>query len=233
MPASGYGQFCPVAKASEIFAERWTPLILRELLLGSRRFNELEAGLPRISHSLLTHRLRTLEQAGLVQRHVTDTGRTSEYVLTQAGQELWDVVEALGSWGQKWVNHEITDTDIDPDLLIWDMHRRIDMRQIPNRQIVIQFDFTGQATKRYWLVVRPAEVSVCVTYPGFEPDVLVTADTLALHQVWVGHLTFADALRSGRIVLDGPRALTRALPGWFQLSMFAHIPSAQAASPRA
>jgi DNA-binding HxlR family transcriptional regulator len=225
----GYGQFCPVAKAAEIFAERWTPLILRELLLGSRRFNELEAGLPRISHSLLTQRLRSLERAGLVERQLTASGRTAEYHLTRAGQELWDVVEALGTWGQKWVNHEIGDDDIDPDLLLWDMHRRIDLGRLPARQIVIQFDFTGLSTSRYWLVLRPDEVSVCVTDPGFEPDLFVTADTRALHQVWVGHLTFADVLRNGRIVLDGPRALTRAFPGWFQLSMFAHIPSAASA----
>jgi DNA-binding HxlR family transcriptional regulator len=224
---SRYGQFCPVAKASEIFAERWTPLILRELLLGSRRFNELEAGLPRISRSLLTQRLRSLEQAGIVTHAVSGNGRVSEYTLTQAGQELWDVVELLGVWGQRWVNHDISDDEIDPDLLLWDMHRRVDLERLPDRRIVVQIDLTGARSGKYWLILEREGASVCVTEPGFDVDLYITADTRTLHQVWIGHATFDSALRSRRILLEGPRDLTRAFPGWLQLSMFAHIEPVQ------
>jgi DNA-binding HxlR family transcriptional regulator len=219
----GYGQFCPVAKAAEVFAERWTPLILRELLLGSRRFSDLERGVPRISKSLLAQRLKSLEEAGLIERHQQSGGRGHEYVPTPAGEELYDVIVQLGIWGARWVNHEIGPQDTDPDLLVWDMHRRINLDDLPDRRIVVQFDFTGLHVRSYWLVLRRDEVSVCMTDPGFEVDLLVTADSLALHRVWIGHQSLAEALRSGDVRIDGPRELTRAFPEWLQLSIFSHV----------
>ncbi len=223
-----YRQFCPVAKAAEIFAERWTPLILRELLMGSHRFSEIEAGVPRMSKSLLAQRLRFLQRAGLVERRVGQSGRSPEYYLTPAGEELFGVVEQLGIWGQRWANLELEPDDIDPDLLMWDMRRRIHWERVPDRRVVVQFDFSGLSTGHYWLVLEQNDASVCLTHPGFDPDLIVTADTLAFHQIWVGHLTFPAALRRQLIHIDGPRDLARAFPDWLALSMFAHIPSARA-----
>jgi hypothetical protein len=182
-----------------------------------------ERGLPRISKSLLAQRLRSLEQAGMIERHEPEHGRGSEYVPTQAGQELYDVIERLGIWGARWVNHDIGPDDADPDLLIWDMHRRINLDLAPDRRIVIQFDLSGMFTRSYWLVIERGDVSVCYSDLGFEADLTVTADTLALHRIWIGHRTFAAALRSGEVQLSGPRELVRGFPTWFQLSVFAHV----------
>ena len=219
----GYGQFCPVAKAAEIFAERWTPLIMREILLGSTRFSDLERCVPRISKSLLAQRLKSLEQAGMIARSESANGRTSEYGPTQAGRELFDIIEGLGVWGARWVNNDIGPADTDPDLLLWDMHRRINRDLLPARRVVVRFDLSGMHTRSYWLVLKRDDVSVCYSDPGFDVDLLATADSLMLHRVWIGHRTFPDALRSGDLRLSGPRDLVRAFPGWFQLSMFAHV----------
>lgn len=218
---STYGQFCPVAKAAEIFAERWTPLILRELLLGSRRFAELERGLPRISRSLLAQRLRSLEATGIVERRTDSTGQRPEYVLTPAGQDLYDVIVRLGDWSHRWFNPLVDPEDLDPDLLMWDMHRRLNLGALPERRVVVQFAFSGLCTSNYWLVIEPDAPSVCWDPPGFETDLLVNADTLALHRVWMGHQSLASALRSGEITLEGPRELTTAFPSWLALSTFA------------
>jgi DNA-binding HxlR family transcriptional regulator len=216
-----YGQFCPVAKASEIFAERWTPLILRELLSGSHRFSDLEHGLPRISRSLLSQRLRFLEGAGLVERRPAPGGRTVEYHLTPAGADLFDVIVRLGEWSHRWFDPLLDEDALDPQLLIWDIHRRLRRDRLPPRRVVVEFQFTGAAPGRYWLVVEPEESSVCWDPPGFEIDLVVRVDTLAMHRIWLGHQSFPDALARGQIALDGPQALTRAFPEWLELSVFA------------
>lgn len=220
---STYGQFCPVAKASEIFAERWTPLILRELLMGSHRFNELERGLPRISRSLLSQRLRSLESVGLVERRVDALGQSPEYHLTQAGQDLFDVIVRLGEWSARWFNPLVNLDDLDPQLLMWDIKRRLNLDRLPPRRVVVQFDFRGDRTGSYWLVLEPDDPSVCWDPPGFDIDLVVDTDTLAIHRVWLGHQTLANAVSNGNIVLDGPRELTRAFPDWLALSVFAGV----------
>lgn len=217
-----YGQFCPVAKASEIFAERWTPLILRELLVGSHRFSELEQGLPGIPRSLLVQRLRTLESVGVLERRAKG-GKRVEYHLTEAGQELFDIVKGLGDWGQRWANFEIRPEEVDPALLMWDMHRRIHVDRLPDRRVVARFDFKGAGRGRFWLVLERPEPSVCLTDPGFEVDLYVTADAMALHRVWMGHARLADALRSDLVRIEGPSELARAFPEWLALSTFAEI----------
>ncbi|HEX3722616.1 MAG TPA: helix-turn-helix domain-containing protein [Nitrolancea sp.] len=222
-----YRQFCPVAKASEIFAERWTPLILRELLMGSHRFGEIEAGVPRISKSLLTQRLRFLERAGLVVRRPSADGRVLEYHLTLAGQELYGVVEQLGVWGQRWTGREIDPDELDPDLLMWDMRRRIHLDRLPDRRVVVQFDFTGRRTGSYWLILERHEVSVCLDHPGYESDLFVVVDALAFHNIWMGHLSFDIALRNRLVQIDGPSELAHAFPGWLKLNTFAHIQPVQ------
>jgi DNA-binding HxlR family transcriptional regulator len=218
-----YGQFCPVAKASEILAERWTPLILRELLCGSHRFSELEHGLPRISRSLLAQRLRFLESAGLVERRITRDSRSPEYHLTAAGQDLYDVIIQLGEWSHRWFNPLLDEGDLDPQLLVWDMHRRLHKDSLPDRRVVVQFDFTGETSGSYWLILEPKESSVCWDPPGFEVDLTVRTDTLAMHRVWLGHQSFADALSKRQIELDGARELVRAFPDWLALSHFASV----------
>lgn len=224
----GYGQFCPVAKASEILAERWTPLIIRELLLGSRRFNELEQGVPRVPRSLLVQRLRRLEQAGLVTRRTTPGSRMVEYHLTEAGRELMPVIEGLGAWGQRWVNRDVGDADIDPALLMWDMRRRIYLDRLPPRRVTVQVDFRGAREASFWMVLEPTGASVCLKDPGFECDLLVTADTLTLHRVWIGRAALTDAIARGSITVEGSRALVRAFPEWLAMSMFASIDQAPA-----
>jgi DNA-binding HxlR family transcriptional regulator len=223
-----YGQFCPVAKASEIFAERWTPLILRELLCGSHRFSELEHGLPRISRTLLSQRLRSLERVGLVERRIEPGGRTHAYYLTRAGEDLFDIIIRLGEWSHRWFNPLLDMDDLDPQLLLWDMHRRLNADRLPDRQVVVQFDFRGARSGSYWLVLEPGAPSVCWDPPGFEVDLFVEADTMALHRIWLGHQTLDNALASGEVALDGPRELTRAFPGWLALSTFAGIKPAVA-----
>lgn len=224
-----YGQFCPVAKAAEVFAERWTPLIIREMLLGSRRFTELEQGLPCIPKSLLVQRLRTLEDAGVIERRFEGSGKKCEYHLTQAGQELWHVVKELGEWGQRWVNHEIGLSELDPKLLMWDMRRRINLELLPDHRVVVQFEFEGARRGSFWLVLEHPDPSVCLHDPGFEVDLLVTVDTLAMHRIWVGRLTIADAMEEGLMSIEGPSHLVRPFPGWLALGYFASIPPAASA----
>ncbi len=218
-----YGQFCPVAKAAEIFAERWTPLIIRELLMGSRRFSELEYGVPRIPRSLLTQRLRTLEDAGVVTRKARAGSKRPEYHLTEAGADLIEVVMRLGEWGQKWVNHDIGLEDVDPALLVWDMHRRVNIELLPEERVVVQLDFHGAAKGTYWLVLEQPEPSVCMWDPGFEVDLFVTADTIAIHRVWMGMRSFAECVDDGLIELNGLAAYVKAFPRWFKLSVFSDV----------
>jgi DNA-binding HxlR family transcriptional regulator len=219
-----YGQFCPVAKASEVFAERWTPLIVRELLLGSHRFNDLERGLPRISRSLLAQRLKSLESAGLIERHADPNERGAEYYLTAAGQELFEIIMKLGEWGQRWVNQQVRPSDIDPRFLLWDMRRRIHIDQLPEGRTVVEIDLYGASKGCFWLLLERPEPSLCLYHLGFEVDLVVNADTASLHQVWAGHMSWADAFHLGLIHVSGPSTLVRAFPGWFALGMFAHIP---------
>ncbi len=211
-----YGQYCPIARAVEIFADRWTPLIIREMLEGVCHFNELERGLPGISRSLLAERLRRLERAGVVERLAPPGGRAAEYHLTPAGQELRGVLDALGQWGGRWTFGDPEPEELDPTLLMWWMRRRIQRDRLPSRRVVAQFDFHGRRDGSYWLVMERAEVSVCLHHPGFTIDLLVTADIAAFYRVLFRRLTLAEALRTGLIELDGPRSLVRGFPTWWE-----------------
>ncbi len=221
---ASYHQFCPVSKAMELLDERWTMLVVRELVTGSQRFNDLRRGLPRMSPTLLSKRLQQLARAGVIDR-VAD-GDEVRYVLTPAGEELRPVVEALGAWGVRWVG-ELGDRDLDPKLLMWDMHRRIEVEAIPDGRTVVQFRFSDVppgARRDWWLVITRAEVDVCDVDPGFDVGVSVTTGLRPMVRVWMGELTWSDAIRSGVLEMQGPRALCRALPEWFSLSTFAPVP---------
>jgi hypothetical protein len=159
----------------------------------------------------------------LVERRVTRGSRSPEYHLTDAGRDLYDVVIRLGEWSHRWFNPLLDEDALDPQLLVWDMHRRLNGDRLPNRRVVIQFDFTGALPGSYWLLLEPGEPSVCWDPPGFDVDLVVRTDTLAMHRVWLGHQSFADALGKRQIELTGTRELIRAFPHWLALSQFATI----------
>jgi len=216
-----YKQYCPVARASEILADRWTPLIVRELIAGSHRFNQIERGLPGISRSLLASRLRELDKAGVVERLRPPRAQVAEYHLTEAGRSLKPVIEALGAWGVAWAFDEPRPEELDAGLLIWKVHQRIDRERLPETRTVVEFDFTGPRGRRVWLLLERREVSVCVTPPGFDSDLVVRADLALFYSVWLGQMEYKAALRSGGLVVEGPRVLVREFPHWLMWSAMA------------
>ncbi len=214
-----YGQYCPVAKAAEILGDRWTLLIVRDLLIGTRHFNALERGLPGISRGLLAERLRRLQRMGVVEKVAWGNGpRQTEYRLTPAGRELQTVIDALLTWGARWAFGPPEPHDLDPVLLLWWMRSRVRVEQLPPQRVVVQFDFRGAVTESYWLVLTKEDVSVCLTHPGFEPDVLVTADLAAFYRIWLGHLDFDTALQAGLVKIEAVPALAGDFPHWFAYS---------------
>jgi DNA-binding HxlR family transcriptional regulator len=224
-----YAQYCPVAKASEILGDRWTLLIVREMLGGAGGFNELQRGLPGISRSVLTDRLRALERAQIVDRRTGPQGKTLEYRLTTAGRDLEPVVQALGEWGVTWSFTDPRPEELDPDLLIVWMARHVDREQLPPDRTVIKFEFRDPA-RRYWMVLEPSDVSVCLQHPGFDVDLEVTADTASLYRVYLGRAELGAAIRSRSVSVHGPQALRRAFARWFAWSAFA--PASRSAAER-
>jgi len=217
----GYGQFCPVARGAELFAERWTPLIVRELLRGPAHFNELLRGLPRISRSLLAERLATLERVGIVERRPASTGHGHDYRLTKAGEELDAVVGALGTWAYKWISRDLTPENLDPALLMWVIERRIRVENLPPQRVVVQFRFKRLPAHAYWLVLERPQVDLCFTDPGFGVDLFVDAEVKALTQIYLAHLTVAAALRRGELTLMGPPEYRRAFASWIGVTPYA------------
>lgn len=223
----GYGQFCPVAKAAEVLTERWTPLVVRELLCGSSRFNDIRRGVPLMSPSLLSTRLKSLESAGVVERHRAEDGRSWEYRLTRAGEELRPIVEQLGQWGNRWVTHELTHDEIDPALLLWNMRRWIRREPLPRGRVVIEIELWGApaAKRRWWLVFDRGDVDLCLTSPGHEVDLRVSADLRAMADLHLGKRTVTAAVRDGLLELSGPRALAQRFRRWLTLGPFAARPT--------
>ena len=224
----GFGQFCPVAVACEVFAERWTPIILRELFAGAQMFNEIHRGIPLISRPLLARRLRELEAAGVITMESLSTGRGHRYCLTEAGKEFLPVIEGLGAWGQRWTVR-VDRKNLDPGLLMWNMRRRIVLDRLPPRRVVVRFKFSGVAVTHrgpriFWLVLERTQVDVCIEDPGFEVDLYVEADLGAMAKVWLGDVSFESALRSNEVRLVGPRELAKMFPTWLMLSHFAGVP---------
>lgn len=204
-----YNQFCPVAKAAEVFAERWTPLIVRELCYGPKLFGELQAALPLMSRTLLAARLRELAVAEIVAMEPKDRGRGHLYRLTPAGEAFRPIIELMGGWGQTWAQGRIQPGDLDAEILVWGMRRQIDPAELPARRFVIRFEFSGvpkrQRNRRYWwLVLQPDDIEVCLKDPLLPVDVVVAADLGAFTRVWMGHLGLPEALAAGAVTFTGP-----------------------------
>lgn len=206
-----YGQFCPVAVACDVLTERWTPLVVRELLCGTHRFNDLRRGLPLMSPTLLSKRLKTLERAGIVER------RGSDYFLTEAGEELRGIVESIGRWGHRWGRGSLDTDHLDASLLLWDIHRRVLTEHLPDRRVVVHFHLRGSIDKksRFWLVLDGQNVDLCLSDPGFEVDLHVKTHVRTLVRYWLGHADIHELARDGELVIEGSRHLVRAFPSWF------------------
>jgi DNA-binding HxlR family transcriptional regulator len=224
-----YGQYCPVAKGTEVLGDRWTLLIVREMLGGATGFNELQRGLPGISRSVLTDRMRALERGEIVDRRTGPSGRTLEYRLTAAGRDLKPVVQAIGEWGATWSFTDPRPEELDPDLLIVWMARHVDRERLPLDRTVVQFDFRNPK-KRYWMVLEPSEVSVCLQHPGFDVDLEVSVDTASLYRVYLGRAELGGAMKARKLSISGPRALQRGFNRWFTWSAFA--PASRSADGR-
>jgi DNA-binding HxlR family transcriptional regulator len=223
MPES-YGQFCPVAQAAEVLTERWTLLVVRELLAGSTRFNEIQRGVPRMSSSLLSKRLRELERSGLITRQPLSGERGHEYWLTAAGEALGPLVISLGVWSRDHLRREVTAEEADPALLMWDMGRNLRLERLPADRVVTFFRYRDaeDGKRAWWLVAQGSGADVCLSDPGFPIDLQVDAEARAMAEVWVGQLELGAAMRSGRVRISGAEHLVRSVPDWLGLSSFAY-----------
>ena len=221
----GYGQYCPIAKAAEVFAERWTPLVIRNLYLGAETFSEILEGVPRMSRTLPADRLRALERQGVGTRQPIPP-RGSRYRLTQAGHELADVCLALGAWGARWM--EVAPVELDPGLILWAWKRLISADRLPARRVVVRFGLTDRPRDRFWLLLARDDVELCVRPPGLDEDLVVSTDAATLLAVHMGRLALSDAERQGRWRMEGPPDLMRAFPTWGGLSPFADVEPARA-----
>jgi DNA-binding HxlR family transcriptional regulator len=212
-----YGQYCPVARALEVVGDRWSLLIVRDLLLGSRGFNELERGLPGISRSLMAQRLRLLERGGVIARELGADGRARAYALTDSGRELAPVIDAARVWGGRWAFEDPRPGEIDAAWLLTSMLRRRRTEALPPRRLVIEFRLRGGRRPLVWLVLDgPENSEVCLQDPGFPVDLTIVAEVRALFRVWLGRLPREVAERRGLWKMEGSRELVRAFPAWFQ-----------------
>jgi DNA-binding HxlR family transcriptional regulator len=225
MSEQSYHQFCPVAMAAEVLCTRWTIVLVRELIAGTSRFNELRRGLPRISPALLSQRLKELEAWGIVERvSVEREPGVFEYHLTAAGRELRPLVEGFGRWGQRWISSDLSLQNLDATLLMWDMRRNVRIDPPPARRRVVQVKFPDAPAKerQWWLIATPDNcVDLCKIDPGFDVDLYVNAELKAMTAIWMGVLPFAEAVRDERVLLTGDRGIADVFPSWLALSPFA------------
>ncbi len=230
----GYGQYCPIAVAAEVLAERWTPLVLRGLFCGATRFNDIQASVPRMSSALLSRRLRELEYANIIERRPVATGKGAEYHLTAAGRELFPVLDRMGAWAQKWLRREIVShKNLDPDILMWELRRAALNAERPvDRRRVARFQLDGVpvAQRFYWLVFEPDDVDICLRDPGYEVDLWIASSLRTLVEVWLGHRPLTGAVEDGGLRLDGSRSEIEAFRDWFVLSHFAPAGALQSAA---
>ncbi len=218
----GYGQYCPLALATELLGQRWTVLVISRLLDGCTTYNEIHRGVPRISPSMLSQRLDELERAGIVQRRKRENRSTSTYHLTEAGWDLEDIVMKMAIWGQEWARDMSMD-DLDPAFLAWSMHMRLNSEAMPPGRTVLEFDLSGgpEGSYRFWLVNHSGSVDMCLKHPGYDTDVLVMADLRHFVETWRGFRDMRTEINAGHIKVEGPRAMKQALADWLMLSALA------------
>jgi len=218
---SSYHQFCPIARASELIAERWTPIIVRNLLIGCNTYTSIEKGAPGIPKTLLVQRLRKLERYGVIERRKNPSGRGSTYELTPAGLELLDVIFALGKWGMRWL--EVAPEHLDPGMVLWALGKSVIHDRLPDQRLVIRFVFTGRPRLTLWALVDNGEVEACLNHPGGDEDLIITADPEWFVSWHFRRCSWAEATRDGHIVVDGVRRLARAFPTWFAPDAFSEF----------
>ena len=219
-----YGQFCPVAKATEIIGEKWTVLILRELILGSTRYSELQRALSRISPTLLSRRLKMLEEKGLLVRKSLPGQRSAEYHLTACGRELQPLIEHLAVWGMRWARGQMSDSELDVEFLMWDLQRRLQTDKLPGGETVLCFSFDElKKHKTWWLLVNDGEVDLCTENPGREVDLYVNSGVRTLVEIWHGDLDLRLALREQRVRAHGNVHLVRTMAQWLGINPYADV----------
>jgi DNA-binding HxlR family transcriptional regulator len=223
----GYGQFCPIAKASEVLGERWTHLVIREIGVGTETFNDLRKGVPLMSPSLLSTRLKSLESAGVIKR--AEKNGSVRYQLSKAGEELMPLILQLGTWGHRWVRSDLSEDDLDPGLLIWDMHRGLNTEYFPDERTTIKVEFTDmKSNKRFWwLVVRDGDVDVCLKDPGYDVDLHISTDLRTLTAVWMGDTTIMKAMRDKLVTVTGAAALRKNIAAWLGCSYYVDVKPAR------
>jgi DNA-binding HxlR family transcriptional regulator len=212
-----------VALGAEIFAERWTPLIVRELLIGNRRFSDIHRGNPKISKNLLTRRLQSLCSSGIVELVPAESGRGHQYRLTVAGRELGAVIEALGTWGYRWASKDLTDEHLDPGWLMWVLRRMIRVDALPDERVVLLFRFRRHDDQLFWLVLQRPEVDLCLFDPGYELSLEIHADIEALARVMLGQTGLLQSIRCGGVEVHGAPRFRKALPSWIGVTHFATL----------
>ena len=223
-----YGQFCPIAKASEIIGEKWTILIIRELIMGASRFNEMQRGLSLISPTILTKRLNSLTEHGLVVKKKISGQQGYEYFPSQACKELLPTIKSLGEWGMRWARDHMTDSDYNVELLMLYLQRSVQPDKLVGNETVIRFKFTDiKDLSDWWLVARDKDVDVCVKDPGKEVDVYFTCPVKILVDVWMGDLSYRKAISNGDLKVVGQTALTKNMFSWMNKSVFADLPPAE------
>ena len=213
-----YGQFCPLAQAAQLLCERWTLIIVRELIAGSTRFNELQKGVPLMSPTLLSTRLKQLTSAGVIEHNGSKGNHT--YNLTQAGKELRPVVELLGAWGHRWARSDLSSGDLDAGLLMWDMRRSVDPSNFPAHRIVVQFEYPDAppGAKTWWLVSENGEIDLCLNDHGYDIDILIKCSLKVMTEIWICEQSFNDATKAGDINIMGDPKLVNKLQDWLRSS---------------
>ena len=225
-----YGQFCPLAQATQLLCERWTLIIVRELLAGSTRFGELQKGAPLLSPTLLSTRLKLLVKAGVIELHGGKTNPT--YHVTRAGQELRPIIELLGIWGHHWARSNLNDGDLDVGLLMWDMRRSVDSKVFPDRRIVVQFEYPDapEGARDWWLISENGEIDLCLNDPGYDVDIVIRCSLKTMTEIWTCQRRFNDAVKRRTVDVKGDSRLANRLQDWLRSSALSRL-GAQRKSP--
>ena len=220
-----YCQFCPVAKAAEILCEKWVILVLRELMMGSTRFNDFRRGLPKISPTILSRRLKTLEEQGVIARTPTSSKRNYEYHLTESGEELRSLILGFGTWGHRWAKNKITNDDLDAGFLLWDMRRRLNTDYFKQNRVVIHIEFTDQkkADRFWWMIVDQNEIDLCFEDTGHEPNIVITTTLPIMTQIWLGYRNVQTAIDKQEIKIVGTYSYVKNITKWLGCSTFAEL----------